>query len=150
MATGPIRWACAQQLIEILRAEPALDGVQIEPGFPGDVGTRREAIWLDAMTGTVTARVMTPDRRMLDDNFVMPLQLRVAGHRTLDGAMARISELLHAAYQPIVTGVSTLQGLDGVVSALPGELNGPTAGETPSDGVLAFASLTVDVHARIE
>lgn len=149
MATGPIRWTCAKTLVDLLRDDPALADVLIEPGFPGDRLNRPESIWLDSPTGTFSAAVLTPGRRMMDDNFRLPLQFRVAGKRTLDAAMDRISELLHIAYQPIVTGTSTLEGLDGVVSALPGELNGPMAGETPSDGVVAFAQWTVDVHARI-
>lgn len=149
MASGPIRWACAQRLVQMLRATPELVDVQVEPGFPGDKLTRAVSIWLDSPTGTLSVPVMTGGRRMVDDHFRLPFNFRIAGAQDLADAMDRMSALIDAAYQPIVDGTSTLEDLDGVVSALPGELNGPMAGETPADGVLAFASLVVDVHARI-
>lgn len=148
--TAPIRWACARHLIDILAGLPDLDGVLVAPGFPGDKLNRPEMVWLDAPTGRVSVPVMTPGRRVTDDQFTLRLQIRVAGHQSLDGAMERLEELIGIVYGPIVEGTSTLEDFPGVVSATPGELNGPTAAETPADGVLGFALLAVEVHTRIE
>lgn len=150
MATSPNRWSCVDTLIGLLEAAPGLEKVQISPGFPGDVAAAREAIWADAIEGTFTPEVLTGPRRTLDDHFTIPFTIRIAGHRDFHAAMNRMDAVLAAAYQPLVDGTSTLEELDGVVSAIPSRLRGPMAGQTPSDGVVVFAELTVEVHTRID
>lgn len=129
-----------------LRIGRGLDGVQVEPGYPGDTQTD-ESVWVDGLDGDVEIPVMTAGRKMRDDEFKVPFAVRVAGLPTLDATMARLSEIV-AALEDELADDPGLGALDGLIDAV-------ISSETLTVGQLrtvfiGFGQVVVDCHARYE
>jgi hypothetical protein len=142
-----VRWLVVSHLVDLFRAEGDLDGVLVEPGWPGDQRVRAETIWLDRIDNVnITIPVMTGGRKQRDDMFTLPFQVRVAGRHDLDQTMARVMELL-AAVENVLADDPTLGDFTGVVSA---EITSErqSVGTTP-EGCIGFGEVIVTVHTRL-
>lgn len=146
MSDTTIRWTCTKHLIDLIRRRSEMDGVTVEPGWPGDKYLTAEMVWVLDLDGDVTIPVMTGGRKHRDDKFEIPLQVRVAGRVDLDATCTRVAELV-AAIEDVLAVESTLEDFEGVISAEVTRERA-TAGRTP-EGCLGFAEVVIAVHARL-
>jgi len=146
MADTTIRWALAKHFITKLRALPALEDVQIEPGFPGDT-QEPDSIWISELDGDLEIPVSKAARMQRDDKFTIPFEFRVAGRVDLDETMTRLSVLV-AALEELLATDPGLENFDGLIDA---EINSEvmTAGNMRGAGCLGFAQVVVSAHARL-
>lgn len=146
MADVDIRWTCIKHIVDLARQRPKLDGVRVEPGWPGDQEVTNQMIWADRDEGEVAIPVMTAGRKQRDDQFDVYWEFRVAGLADLDATRQRLSEM-QAAFEDTFAEASTLEDLDGVVSA---ELTGKRAQvfRTP-EGCIGFAEVVSRIHSRL-
>lgn len=124
-----------------------LDGVQVEPGWPGDT-LKDEAVWVDELDGELVIPVMSAGRKYRDDKFTVPFEIRVTGKKDLDATMSRLSVIV-AAIEDVLADDPGLDGLDGLIAA---EVTAErmTAGEIANTGWVGFAEVVVSCHARYE
>lgn len=140
------------RIIELLEDDDRCNGVQIEPGWPGDE-QRDESIWLDEFRPeNVSVPVMTPDPKTLDIEGLLPFEVRVGNGVTLQDTFDRTDELLNAVLDAI-RNASTLTDLEipgGLVVSAGDryEVQGPTCGTTPQ-GHVGFAEAAIYVHIRL-
>lgn len=148
--TAPIGWECAERLVDMLRAAPGLDGVQVEDGWPGEKRLRAECVYIDAEVSELSVPVSTgPDGRLVvDDEFLIAIGVRVSGQRDLRKTRRRLSVLIGAIHGVVAVGVADLEGLPGVISATPSGLMA-TAVDTPAHGPVGYGRYDVDAHTRI-
>ncbi len=144
--TTSIRWQAAERVVSLLRAEPLLRSVSIEPGWPGDRVPQAELIWLDEIDGTVNIPVMTGGRKQRDDIFNLPFQIRVLGYATLSETMERLTTLV-ATIEDVLADDTSLLELDGVLSAEVTEER-QTSAMFP-EGPVGFAEVVVTVSSRL-
>jgi hypothetical protein len=144
--TTSIRWQAAERVVSLLRAEPLLRSVSIEPGWPGDRVPQAELIWLDEIDGTVNIPVMTGGRKQRDDIFNLPFQIRVLGYATLTETMERLTTLV-ATIEDVLADDTSLLELDGVLSAEVTEER-QTSAMFP-EGPVGFAEVVVTVSSRL-
>ena len=146
MATVNIRWAACEKIVELLDADSTLDGVTISPGWPGDRVPNAQLIWIDEVDGNVSIPVMVGGRKERNDDFDVPLQIRVAGYGTLDDTMTRLSAIVGAVENCLANDTS-LGSLDGVLSA---EISRErmTSAMFP-EGPVGFAEVIVSVSTRL-
>lgn len=146
MATTSVRWTVTKALIDDIRAAPALVGVAVEPGWPGDRNIRPEMVWVADLDGDVSIPLMNAGRTNRDDRFTIPLEVRVGNQNNLDATMARLTEMV-AAVEDVLAESSTLGDEDGVVSI---EISSErmTCASTP-EGHVGFAEVVVSVHSRL-
>jgi hypothetical protein len=139
-----IRWLCAKRVVELLRERPGLEGVQIEPGFPGDT-LEDQAVWIDELDGDIEVPVSKGVDGIVarDDNFTVPFEVRVVGLADLDDTMTRLSEIV-AEIELCAATDSQLGQLDGVVTArVTGERF--TAAQIKGVGYVGFAEVVITV-----
>jgi len=146
-ALTSIRWSLTSHLVDLLRNDPTLLGVSVEPGWPGAKHVTAEMVWVDELAGDVAIPLAVAGRKPRDDDFTIPFELRVAGMTTLDETMARVSELV-AAIENVLANDPTLGDFDGLIDA---EITSErmTAGETPESGYVGFAEVVVSCHSRL-
>ena len=146
MATTSIRWAACQAIVSLLRSDQSLAGVTVEPGWPGDRAPNAQLIWIDELDGTCEIPVMTGGRKQRNDDFDIPLQMRVIGLGTLDDTMGQLSVLV-AAVENLLADDTSLDDLDGVLSA---EVTRErmTSAMFP-EGPVGFAEVVVSVSTRL-
>lgn len=146
MATTSIRWEAATRIVDLLRNDPALAAVSVEPGWPGDRSPSAQLIWIDELDGTCEIPVMTGGRKQRNDDFDIPLQMRVIGLATLDEIMDRLSVLI-AAVENLLANDTSLNNLDGVLSA---EITRERmTSSTFPEGPVGFAEVIVSVSTRL-
>ncbi len=146
MATTSIRWDACTRIVSLLRADNTLTGVTVEPGWPGDRVPAAQLIWVDELDGTCEIPVMTAGRKQRNDDFDIPLQMRVMGLGTLDDTMGKLSVLI-AAVENALADDTSLDDLDGVLSA---EITRErmTSAMFP-EGPVGFAEVVVSVSTRL-
>lgn len=145
-ATTSIRWQTVERIVALLRSEPLLNGVTVEPGWPGDRCPTAELIWLDEIDGTVNIPVMTGGRKQRDDVFTLPFQFRVIGYGTLSDTMQRLTALV-STVEDLLADDTSLADLDGVLSAEVTEER-QTSSMFP-EGPAGFAEVVVTVSTRL-
>lgn len=149
MASVPVRWVVIRHICDVLAGHELLGGVGVHPGFPGELAAAgAELIWVDAPPPSDTRiPVGTGGRKIVDDTFSVPLQIRVAGRPNLAEAGDRLDEIAGAVVEVLATD-PTLDALDGVLSAEITSVAGPAIGVTP-DGPLGYSRIEISVHTRI-
>lgn len=146
-ATTSIRWPLAKHLVTTVAGQVAADGVAVEPGWPGDKNVKKQMIWVDEIADSVSeVVVMAGGRTIRDDFFTIVLLTRVAGLRTLDATMTRLSELGALIENPVADS-PTLDDFDSLVSADFVTTN-LTCGVSPA-GPLGYGRHEVRVHSRL-
>ena len=146
MATTNIRWAACKAIVSLLRSDNSLAGVNVEPGWPGDRVPNAQLIWIDELDGTCEIPVMTAGRKQRNDDFDIPLQMRVLGLGTLDDTMNQLSVLV-ASVENALANDTSLDNLDGVLSA---EVTRErmTSAMFP-EGPVGFAEVVISVSTRL-
>jgi len=146
MATTNIRWSACQRIVSLLQSDATLMGVTVEPGWPGDRAPTAQLIWIDELDGTCEIPVMTGGRKQRNDDFEIPLQIRVIGLGTLDETMVRLTEIL-AVIENTLASDTSLDDLDGVLSA---EITRErmTSAMFP-EGPVGFAEVVVSISTRL-
>lgn len=146
MATTSIRWECVTDIITSLAGMPMIAGqTTVHPGWPGDEETG-EIVWISDLDGEVSTPVSKAGRRYRDDQFDIPIQVRVFGRRDLDDTGARLTEIV-SAVEDFLADDATIGDLDGVVDAEITSIRS-TLRELP-EGPIGFAEVVVSVHARL-
>lgn len=146
--TVPIRDACAQRLVDMMRVHPQASGVVIEPGWMGEQRAKKATIWIGEIQGRIEANLCVNGRRVVDDIFTLPVYVRVAGHPKADAARLRLGELVGVVHD-VVVDTASLESMPGVISALPADTTRQDVRTTPSDGFLGFAVYPVEIHTRL-
>ena len=147
MATTSIRWAACEKIVSLLQADASMAGVTVSSGWPGDnAAPMAQLVWIDEIDGPVSIPVMVGGRKERNDDFDVPLQIRVLGYGTLDDTMTRLSEIV-AAVENTLANDTSLDSLDGVLSA---EITRErmTSAMFP-EGPVAFAEVVVSVSTRL-
>lgn len=146
MATTSIRWAVLDQLVTTITADARADGVTVSAWWPGDKLDTAEMIWADEIDGDVSIPVLTPDRKVRDDQFEIRFEVRVIGKASVSDTMDRLDELV-AIFEDTLADDTTLGDFDGIVSA---EVSAErqTCAMLP-EGPVGFAEVTVAVHSRL-
>jgi len=146
MATVNVRWAACEKIVALLQADAAMADVTVSPGWPGDMVPTAQLVWIDEVDGPVSIPVMTSGRKERNDDFDIPLQVRVAGYGTLDDTMTRISEIVGVVEDTLADDTS-LDSLDGVLSA---EITRErmTSAMFP-EGPIGFAEVIVSITTRL-
>lgn len=146
MAETAIRTAVKTELLTQISAEDALDKVQVGPGFPAEL--EDESVWVNRITGKVTLPVGKAGRRARDDKFTITFVFMSA--RPGDSAEeseARV-EGFYSALEDVLAADFKLGGIDGLESAVMGNVEGPVTDPT-TEGHASFMAADVDCHARL-
>ena len=147
MATTSIRWTAINRIITLLTAEPKMTGVLIASGWPGEqIAKTAQLVWVDEIDGEVSMPVMVGGRKERNDNFDIPLQIRVLGFGTVDDTMKRITEIVSVIEDTLADDTS-LDGLDGVLGAEITRERMTSAMLT--EGPAGFAEVIVSVYTRL-
>lgn len=152
MALTSIRVAAKRRLLELLKAERALDDVDVFYAWTGDPERDHIRVGAAPTSGAEQVPTMKAGRKHRDDRFGISVYvLASTPGREHDEAEERTEELL-AIVESVVAVHSLLQlnddGLDGVVMATVGDLDGPDSDAT-DQGALGYGRLVVNVHARL-
>lgn len=142
-----IRWAVIKHLAAQLPTVVNIDVLSTLPvEFPN------ECVWLDSPRSSETGvPTFKAGRLDLDDEFVVPLAVRIGSKLTADEACIRVEEIV----AQLIEWVTTYPDLedpdvDGVViSALITGIEGPQSFAIPEGGVLAGAVVDLTVSTRI-
>lgn len=94
------RTAVVLAVVDLLDDWADLAGVQVEAGWPGD-NQRDEAVWVDEMDGTLTLPATGPATVLADDEFRIPIEVRVAQAGGLARTRARLGEIVAAVTDAI-------------------------------------------------
>jgi len=135
-------------VIDALRTSPALRGVDVFAGWPGDRNVTPLMVWVGFdITGNPNIPVATAGRKQYDDEFSFPLEMRVAGEPDMYKAAEKVDAIM-AGVLDVLANDPTVGNLPGLVTATVSEMRGPYAEGTP-DGPMAWAEVTVTAHLRI-
>jgi len=145
--TTSIRWDLAKQIIELLRGDNRLAGALIEPGWPGETELKPDTVWIDQIEGEVTCPFTMADRKVRDDRFTIPIEIRIVDRPNLDALMDRVEEI-RAAIEDMCANDPTLSNFGGLMQALE-STSRTTSARTP-DGVIAFGEVAISAWARYE
>lgn len=149
--TTSIRWVLALRLIEQIRDAPELVDVRVEPGWPGERFVKPEMVWIDDIDGDVTIPLIKAARKIRDDEFTVPLEIRVTNRKDLDATMSRLFEIIAAIEDALADSITLGDG----ASALPGLIAcaitsiRTTAAGLP-EGHVGFGEVIVTAHTRLE
>jgi hypothetical protein len=145
VATTSVRWAVTKHLVDLIRANPDLAGVRVEPGYPGDEAGA-EAIWVYGLDGELSIPLMQAGRKQRDDRFEIPFQVAVSLNANLDTTFQRLTEIV-AAIEDVLADDPSLGGIDGVIAA---EITSERLSCGPSRQLyMGVAEVVVSVHARL-
>lgn len=145
MATEMNREDVILAVTAALRLVPALAGVQIEDGWPGDE-VAGEAIWVGDVEGDIEHPTMSADRSERDDKFDLPLAFLVANNATLTDTRRRLGALV-ATVESFLADHDALGSVVPLVSAEASQ-SGSSVGRT-REGAVGRAGLMVAVHCRL-
>ena len=147
MATTSIRWAAVNQIVTLISSSPLMANVVVAPGFPGEqIAKTAQLVWIDEIDGQVSIPVMVGGRKERNDDFDIPIEVKVVGFATLDDTMQRLVEIV-AVIEDTLADDTSLGDLDGVLSA---EISREriTSAILP-EGPVGFAQVTVSVSTRL-
>ena len=94
------RSAVVLAVTDLLAASPDLARVQVAAGWPAE-DQAAEAVWVDEMDGTLTLPATGPATVLADDEFRVPLEVRVSQAGDLAATRARLGELVAAVTDAI-------------------------------------------------
>ena len=146
MATTNIRWVACKKIVQLLQADGNMNAVTVSPGWPGDRVPQAQLVWVDEIDGNVDIPVMTGGRKQRNDDFDIPLQIRVSGFATLDETMSRVASIV-GTIENVLADDTTLGLLDGVLSAQISRER-MTSAMLP-EGPVAFAEVVVSITTRL-
>lgn len=147
LPTTGIRHTVRARLVELLKAQPNLSGIQVVRGYPGDE-IEGEYVWLDEPEGTLSPASIKAGRKHRDDEWTQPIIVFAgAAGQTMDEAEDRAA-FLFAAVEDLFADEPTLdvEGLKWIGDAA---LRGPTTFRTTSGAVSAYV-IEPTLHARYQ
>lgn len=147
MASRLNRWACTQEVLDLVREHELVPAsVSVTATYPGDE-RKAESVWVDTIEGSIEWPVMQATRRQFDDLFDITLAVSTLDKASEDAAMTRTEELVSGVVEAL-QDLSTLNDLDGVLSA---EVSSVAffAAETKTAGFRGIGQVVVSVHSRI-
>ena len=136
----------SEKIVALLTGDNRMAGVTVSPGWPGDNVPSAQLVWITEIDGETSIPVMVGGRKQRNDDFTIPVEIRVAGYGTLDDTMTRVSEIV-AVIEDTLANDTSLGSLDGVLSA---EIISErmTSAMFP-EGPIGFAEVIVAVSARL-
>jgi hypothetical protein len=150
MPIAPIRVACKKQLVQLLRAAPALADWQVVYSWATH-GPDRDHIrvGLAPTSGESNVPTMKAGRKYRDDRFGISLYvLASAPDRSFEEAEERVEEAL-ASIDSVLADDPHLGGLlTGGLGATLGKVDGPDSDGT-EQGALGYGRCVVNVHSRL-
>lgn len=147
MPSTSIRWTVAKHLVDLMEGHALLDGVTVEPGWPGDRVPIDELVFLAPITsGDLDIPVMTAGRKHRNDIFRLRFVILVLSRPDLDTTQTRLAEIA-AGIEDVLAEDPTLDDLDGIVSAQVKDM-GQQAVSTP-EGVVGDGFVEIEVHTRL-
>ncbi len=147
MATTSIRWAAVNQIVSLVSESPLMAGVVVATGFPGEqIAKTAQLVYIDEIDGVVSIPVMVGGRKERNDDFEIPIQIKVIGFGTLDETMIRLTEII-AVIENTLAENTSLADLDGVLSAEISRERMTSA--MLQEGPVGFAEVIVSVSTRL-
>lgn len=146
------RWATVASVVAALRDCTDLAGVQVEPGFPGATH-QAEVVYADVLDTAGDAEVPVthgPDLALtIDDNWTLPLELRVSNRAGLDDTATRLGELAAAVTDTIRANadVGTEVGAGWFTVDLTVTRRTDAVAQTPQ-GYIGAARIELGIHSR--
>lgn len=148
MATAVNRWEVVKRLVEMIANHADIGVAKAWPVWPGDRFETDEMFVADEIVGESSVPSMKAGRHYRDDEFTVTFKVKVASSKSsFDDTMARLFALV-SIVDDVVAESSTLEDLDGVVSAVV-SANRQWPVSTP-EGALGFAEVSVSVHSRLQ
>lgn len=145
MARTSIRWTVTKHLVDLLRVDPDLAGVRIEPGYPGD-DVAPEMIWVYGLDGELSIPLMQAGRKQRDDRFEIPFSIAVNLNADLDTTFRRLTQIV-AVIEDVLADDPSLGGIDGVIDA---EITRERLSCGPSHQLyMGLGEVVVSVHSRL-
>lgn len=142
-----VRRSVVKWSVEQMASLPALQGVEVGSGFPGDRGVRAEMVWGSEVTGELGIPVMTGSApHDYDDVFSVPWQFTVRGAGDLVATEDRVAELMHAVLVWLAE-VRTPAHIPELASVVATNARS-SCGVTP-EGAVGFGELTVEYTTRL-
>jgi hypothetical protein len=145
-----VRWDVVEAVVEGLKAHPDLQGVQVEPGYPGET-MGLEVVMVADVTGNLDIPILSAGRKTLDDHFTVPVICGVRTEREggLVYAGRRCSELAGAVLDWFQANGAVIEEVPEVMS-IGDTVDLSTIGPARSDdGFRILSTVTLHVHARI-
>jgi hypothetical protein len=145
-ATKSVRTAVIDALVTALKAKPVLANIQTSEGWPGK-SLEHESVWVGKVTGLITFPLMMAGRKIRDDHFTVTI-IFMSGNPgdTISDANDRV-ETYYGALEDIFADDQTLGSLDGVLSILLDQVEGPRGAFT-DEGATSYITADIAVHAR--
>jgi len=144
MPAASIRLDVVARLIELLRAEPTLQGVHVSDGW----ADMDEQVFIGDIRGLSIERYMQSGRKTRKDEFAVDVHA-IAGKPGHTNRAARARALvLIGALDNVLAAKPTLGSLPGVTHAALTSINGPDAVAT-DEGYGGFADATVEILSRL-
>lgn len=146
MAVGSVRAAFKDRVVSLVKAQEAVNGVQVEHGYPGD-RTERDVVYTATCTGHVDITLMQGGRKTRNDTFDLVIVI-VTGKHGLDPveSEARVTTYL-SAVEDVFANDLTLGGLDGLIDCQISSIEGPNT-TMSGEGAVSYFYVTVTAHAR--
>ena len=139
------RWTVASEILTFVREHEDMVGVKVTALWPGE-DLADETVWLDELAGELSNPLMGSGRKYRDDNFTVPLNVRIVGKATEEACMTRLAEVL-GAIESVVADHTEIAALSGVVT-----VSAPTVemfGAETRDGFIGRGVVTIPVLSRL-
>lgn len=144
------RQAVKAALVDNIAAQVDSPTVKVSTFDPGPRDLKHEHIFVDSTVGAVDYPIVAAGLYPHDDRFTVVFFVHVykaGAGATGDTAGQRCEELMNAINAAVHADI-VLDGVDGVIDATIGSVDGPDA-FAHLEGWAALASVSVDIHCRI-
>lgn len=147
MATSSTVHAARARIVSLLQANAALSGVQVSHGYPGEALIKREAVYVDRVTGQHSVANIKSGRKQRDEEYVVTVVVSVVRDKgTVADCEARAIDLLEEVEDTLADDPS-LNDLDGVVHATAGAFR--LVSDYTSGGPACVIEFDINVRARL-
>lgn len=146
MATGSTVYAMKAATVTAMDANAALDGVQISHGYPGEGAIKREAIYVDRVTGGHRIPVFRAGRKVREESYTITLVLFVQKDGVTPAVVEARAFTMLQEVEDMLADNPTMD-VDGVLHATAGEFR-EQSDVTPT-GAACLIEFDIDVKARL-
>ena len=147
MPTTSVRTTVKTWLTDQLTASLAGEDCEVSGGWPGR-HLKRNHVWLDRCTGTVEFRLLMAGRKTREDEFTIRVVFQASAPGDDLASTDERAESYYAALEYLIADDPSLDGMDGIESALLASVEGPV-GELTDEGAVSFVFAEVAVHSRL-
>ncbi len=145
-ATTSIRPLVKSAIINKLRLKPALAGVQIAYGWPGDA-LEKESIWVGKVSGNVKIAVMSAGRKYRDDMFDVTVFISAGLEGGTEEETEARATVLLAALEDVLADDPSLGSIAGLIDAELSSVDGPHSMLT-KEGAVTMYVCDINCHGR--